>query len=298
MIDKEHSLSSTILDIIIYTSLFFLVILTLYPVLNVLAVSFSSESAYSKGIITIFPKEFTFESYRMILSAGVVPNSFKNSVIYTAVGTFVNLIITASLAYALSRRQLAFRKFYTILIMITMFFHGGLIPSFILVKNLNIYNTIWALILPGAISTYNLMVMRSFFESIPHELEESAYIDGATDITIFFKIILPLSKASIATIGLFYAVTHWNSWFSSLVYLKDSAKYPLQMILRQIVIQISVTDELAKMGEGAAGAVGQTVNLEGIKYATLVCSILPMLIIYPFIQKYFVKGAMIGAVKG
>jgi putative aldouronate transport system permease protein len=298
MIDKERSVSSIILDIIVYTSLTLLVIVTLYPVLNVFSVSFSSESAYSKGLITVFPKEFTFESYKMILSAGVVPNSFKNSIIYTAVGTLINLLMTASLAYALSRRQLAFRKFYTILIMISMYFSGGLIPNFLLVRSLGMYNTMWALLIPGAISTYNMIIMRSFFEGIPHELEESAYLDGATDITIFFKIILPLSKASIATIGLFYAVSHWNSWFSSLIYLKDSVKYPLQMILRQIVIQAAVTDELAKMGEGAQGAAGQAVNLEGVKYATLVCSILPMLIIYPFIQKYFVKGAMVGAVKG
>lgn len=294
MIDRERSISSIILDIVIYTSLFILVIITLYPVLNVFAVSFSSQNAYNTGTITIFPKEFTIESYKMILSAGVVPRSFKNSVIYTLIGTTVNLMLTASLAYALSRRQLAFRKFYTILIMITMFFGGGLIPSFLLVKSLKLYNTMWALILPGAIGTWNLIVMRSFFEGIPHELEESAYLDGATDVTIFFRIILPLSKASMATIGLFYAVGHWNSWFNSLIYLKDNSKYPLPMILRQIVIQASVSDDLAKMGDTA----GQAINLDGIKYATLVCSILPMLLIYPFIQKYFVKGAMIGAVKG
>ena len=202
------------------------------------------------------------------------------------------------MAYPLSKKKLPLRRFYTTLIVFTMFFSGGLIPTFLVVKGLGLYNTMWALILPGAISTMNLIIMRTFFQSIPMELEESAFLDGANDIVVFYRIILPLSKASIATIAMFYAVGHWNSWFNALVYLKDSEKYPMQLILRDIVIQSQMSRELAEQGSTEAYELINTVSVEGIKYATLFFSIIPMLIIYPFVQKYFVKGVMIGSLKG
>ncbi len=295
---KDNSISSKILTVIIHISLGIMLIVTLYPVLHVIAVSFSSEDAYREGI-GIIPRDLDFIAYRVIFRAGTVLTATGYSFIYTILGTLINLIMTSTLAFGLSRKRLAFRKIYTIFVMIPMFFSGGLIPSFLLVNWLGIYNKIWALVIPGAISVWNMIVLRTFFQSVPNELDESAYIDGASDIQIFIKIILPVSKAGIATIGLFYAVGHWNSWFSSLVYLSDSTKYPLQMLLRQIVIESQLTKELAAAGDLAAlEALGQSASADSIKYATIVVSMVPMLILYPFVQKYFVKGVMIGSIKG
>jgi len=295
---KDNSVSSKTLDIIVHITMLVVLLITLYPILYVFAASLSSASANDRGIVSIFPREFTLESYKMIWKAKTVPYSFLNSVIYTSVGTFLDLFFTGSLAYAISRRKLALRKFYTAIILFSMYFSGGLIPSFLLVRNLHMYNSMWALIIPGLIGTTNLIIMRTFFQSIPQELEESANLDGANDFVIFFKIVLPLSKAAVCTIGLYYAVGHWNSWFSAMIYLKDTSKYPLQMILRQIVIQTSALQEAAQSGDlSAINEIG-VVNVTGVKFATLSVSILPMLLIYPFIQKYFIKGVMIGSLKG
>jgi len=286
------------LDIIVHTTLIILLVITLFPVLHVAAVSLSSSKAIDRGLVSIFPVDFSLEAYRILWKSGRVPKSFVNSVIYTSVGTVVNMLVTMLMAYPLSKKKLPLRRFYTTLIVFTMFFSGGLIPTFLVVKGLGLYNTMWALILPGAISTMNLIIMRTFFQSIPMELEESAFLDGANDIVVFYRIILPLSKASIATIAMFYAVGHWNSWFNALVYLKDSEKYPMQLILRDIIIQSQMSRELAEQGSTEAYELINTVSVEGIKYATLFFSIIPMLIIYPFVQKYFVKGVMIGSLKG
>lgn len=295
---RDNTLKSRILDILIYSMLAIILIVTLYPVLHICAASFSSGRAYDKGLVTVFPVEFNLISYKMIFEAKLVPHSFGNSAIYTVVGTTVNLILTGTFAYTLSRKRLAFRGIYTGLVIFSMYFSGGLIPMFLLVKNLSMYNSMWALILPGAINTTNLIIMRTFFQSIPMELEESAFIDGANDITIFFKIILPLSKAGIVTIGLYYAVSHWNGWFSAMIYLKDTSKYPLQMILRQIIIMSQGLQEAASSSDPEALTSTGIVNVAGVKFATLFVSMVPMLILYPFIQKYFIKGVMIGSVKG
>lgn len=295
---KDNSISSKVLTFIVHIVMLIVIIVTLYPVLHICASSFSSASANDRGIVGILPKEFNLDAYKMIWEARLVPKSLINSVIYTVIGTIVNLSLTGSLAYALSRKNLALRGLYTWIVIIPMYFSGGLIPSFLLVRNLHLYNTIWALILPGAISVTNLIIMRSFFQNIPQELEESALIDGANDFVIFWNIILPLSKAAICTIGLYYAVGHWNSWFSSMVYLKDTDKYPLQMILRQVVIQTSSIQEAAQTGDTSAMGNLGLVNVTAVKYATLFISIFPMLIIYPFLQKYFMKGVMLGSLKG
>lgn len=295
---KDNSLSSKALDVVVYTVMLFVLIVTLYPVLNVVASSFSSANANDRGAVSIFPVDFSIDAYKMIFDAGTVPNAFKNSALYTSVGTFVNLILTGCFAYSLSRKSLPLRGFYTTLAIIPMYFSGGLVPTFLLIKNLGLYNSMWALILPGAISITNMIIMRTFFQNIPAELEESAALDGANDLVIFLRIILPLSKAIIFTIGLYYAVGHWNSWFSSMIYFKDNDKYPLQMILRQIVIQTNDIKEAAISGDfNTVGDIGN-VNVKGIKFATLFVSMVPMLVIYPFIQKYFMKGVMIGSLKG
>lgn len=291
---KDNSISSKILSIIIHITLVLLVVVTLFPVLHVLAVSLSSTHAYTSGMVSIFPREFTFEAYQTIWRQGSVPRGYINTIVYTVLGTFVNLLLTSMTAYPLSRERLTFRSFYNGMIVFTMFVTGGMVPTFLLVKDIGIYNTVWAMVLPNAITVWNLVLLRTNFKSIPLELEESAFLDGANEFTIFTRIILPLSKAGLATIGLFYAVGHWNAWFSALLYLRDSDKYPLQLILREIVIQGSVQMEQLSAEEGSAAVT----SVENIKYATLFASLVPMLVVYPFIQKYFVKGVMVGSLKG
>ena len=209
----DRSLSSKIMDVIVYTTMIVVLVTTLYPVLYVVSASLSSASANDRGLVTIFPVYFNIDAYIGIFSMPTLTRAFTNSVIITASGTAINMFFTTTYAYALSRKKLALRGFYTVVAMIPMYFSGGLIPSFLLItRTLHLYNSWWALILPGAISTTNMIIMRSFFVSLPAELEESAYLDGANDIVIFYKIILPLSKAVLFTIGLYYLVGHWNSW--------------------------------------------------------------------------------------
>ena len=295
----DRSLSSKIMDVIVYTTMIVVLVTTLYPVLYVVSASLSSASANDRGLVTIFPVDFNIDAYIGIFSMPTLTRAFTNSVIITASGTAINMFFTTTYAYALSRKKLALRGFYTVVAMIPMYFSGGLIPSFLLItRTLHLYNSWWALILPGAISTTNMIIMRSFFVSLPAELEESAYLDGANDIVIFYKIILPLSKAVLFTIGLYYLVGHWNSWFNAMIYLDDDNKMPLQYMLRQIVLLSANLEQAALDGEVVSGSSLYFTNYVAVKYATLVFSMIPMLMIYPFIQKYFVKGVMIGSVKG
>lgn len=296
---KDNSISSKILDVVIYVSLIILMIVTLYPIIYIFSVSVSSTTAYESGRVVFLPVEFNLEAYKVILEAGTIPRSFINSVIYTVVYTVVSLLMTTTMAYPLSRSKdrVAFKGFFSKLVIFTMFFNAGIIPNYLVVKGLGLMDSMWALILPSAISTYNLVVMRSFFEGIPIDLEEAAFIDGANEIVIFWKIMLPLSKAALATVGLFYGVYMWNSWFNSMLYLQTADKYPLQFIIRQIIMQNQMAAELAAMGDTSM-MTASTTNSVSLKYATLFLSILPMLAVYPFIQKYFVKGVMVGSVKG
>ena len=297
---KDTSLSSKILDIVIYVSLIALVIVTLYPIIYILSVSLSSSEAYESGRVVLWPVELNLGAYQVVFKAGTVPRAFVNSVLYTLTYTVLSLLFTTSMAYPLSRakERVPFKGFFSKLVVITMFFSAGIVPNYLVVKYCGLMNTMWALILPVVVTTYNLVVMRSFFEGIPVDLEEAAFIDGANEIVIFFKVMLPLAKAAIATVGLFYAVYMWNSWFTAMLYIKDSSKYPLQLIIRQIIMQNQMAQELAAMGDTSMqDALGAT-STETVKYATLFVSIVPMLIVYPFIQKYFVKGVMVGSVKG
>ena len=289
---RDRSVSAKVFEAVVHIVMICVVLLTLLPVIHVISISFSSAAAISRGDVGLWPVEFSVSAYTAIFKSGNVPRSFLNSVYYTALGTASNMLLTTMMAYPLSRTYLTFRKFYNVLVLITMFFSGGLIPTFLTVKSLGLYNTVWAIVLPGAISTWNLIIMRTFFMGLPAELEESAQLDGANDFTIFARIILPLSKASIATIALFYGVGHWNNWFSGMIYFKNSKSYPLQTILRSIVINSEVSDEIT------VDEVINSISAEGIKYSTLVVSMVPMMAVYPFIQKYFVKGVMIGSLKG
>ena len=289
---KDESLSAKVFTVVVHVTMIVVLIATLVPVIHVISISFSSSDAINRGLVSLWPVEFSLNAYNAIFETGRVVRAFGNSVYYTVLGTAINMLLTTMMAYPLSRTYLTFRKFYNVLILIPMFFGGGLIPTFLNIRDLGMYDTVWAIVLPGAISSWNLIIMRTFFMSLPIELEESAQLDGANEFTIFRKIILPLSMASLATITLFYAVGHRNSWFNAMIYFKNSSSYPLQTILRSIVIENQMSEEI-QMDE-----IANPVSAEGIKYSTLVISMVPMMVVYPFVQKYFVKGVMIGSIKG
>lgn len=269
--------------------------ITLYPVYYILIVSISDGKYVLQNAVHVYPKGISFAAYKEIIQHKYFMLSYKNTIVYTVVGTAVNMFVSILCAYPLSRKELQGRKVITALIMFTMFFSGGLIPLYLQVINLGIQDTMWALILPVAVSTYNMVVMRSFFANIPAELHESAFLDGANDIQVLIRIILPLSGAMIATMVLFYAVSHWNSYFRALIYLNTREKYPLQLVLRNIVIQGTDMDMLDISGTTGAAATIATLNY---KYAAIIVAVVPILSIYPFIQKYFAKGVMIGSLKG
>jgi putative aldouronate transport system permease protein len=270
------------------------IFITLYPLVYVFSQSLSSEKFVYAGEVTFFPKGFTLQTYKVVMSQMLFWNSYKNTILYTVTGTLVSVFFTAIFAYALSKKHLRGRGIFLGLAVFTMFFQGGLIPNYLLVKGLGFRNTIFSIIVPGAISTYNLLVMKTFFEGIPTELEEAASIDGYDTFKTFFRIIIPLSKPIISTMILFYAVAAWNNWFGPLLYFDDNTDFPLALYLRNIIAGSQATDLSSTTGnESALFQVQAT-----IKSATIILSILPILCIYPFIQKYFIKGVMIGSVKG
>ncbi len=272
-----------------------IVAVTLYPMLYVLAVSLSSAEYVQARMITIFPRGWNVDAYKEVMSDTYFWSSYKNTILYTVTGTSLSLFLTTMLAYCLSRPNLFARKQISFLILFTMFFSGGLVPNFLLVKNLHIYNTIWAIILPTSISTYNMIVTRTYMQGLPEELFESVKLDGGNDFQIFAKIVLPLSKPVVATIALFYAVSMWNSYFNPMIYLKDADKYPLQIILKDLILSQNASD----LSSGASEALGQTMmTSDMIISASIIIAMIPILCVYPFIQKYFVKGVMLGAVKG
>lgn len=272
----------------------FLMIITLYPFLYVLFASLSDPNEFIAHSGTLlYPLSPNLDSYWAVLNNPNILIGYKNTILIVVVGTGINLLMTCVGAYFLSRTGPMLKKPIMILITVTMFVDGGMIPNYLLVRDLGMYDTLWALIIPGAISTYNMIIMRTMFQSIPASLEESARIDGAGEWTILFKLILPLSIPTIAVIGLFYAVGHWNSWFSANIYLRDKNKFPLQLILRDIVVESEVDDMTIGAAFGNSYAMSFT-----IKYATVIVATVPILVLYPWIQKYFVKGVMIGSLKG
>ena len=282
--------------VINYLFLTMISLLILYPLIYVLSSSFSSPQAVTQGKVLLLPVEPTLLGYRQVFKNPNVLSGYWNSIVLTTLGTTVNIVLTVMLAYPLSVRDFAGKKLFTALITFTMLFGGGLVPTFILVNNLGLYNTIWALILPGAVSVYNTIIARTFFQSsIPYDLYESATLDGCSDIRYIISVILPLSKAILAVLVLYYAVGHWNSYFNALIYLKDSEKYPLQVVLRSIIIEGN--EDQSSMVDVDLRLVRQGLN-NMLKYCLIVVASVPMLILYPFIQKYFVKGVMIGALKG
>ncbi len=273
----------------------FMIVITLYPMLYVLFASFSNANLLMahQGVL-LGPLGFSTKAYAEVFKNSMVISSFKNTVIYVLVGTAINMLVTTMGAYSLSRKRFRSRKYINIGIVITMFFSGGLIPTYLIVRDLGLYNSMWAIVLPLAINSWNLIVMRTTFAEFPEELEEAATIDGANDFYILFKIVIPLCNATIAVIALFYAVANWNSWFQAAIYLSKRELYPLQLYLKEILIS-SNTDGM--MG-GASSATDAEAISETIKYTVIVVSTVPILLVYPFLQKYFVKGVMVGAIKG
>ncbi len=272
-----------------------MIVITLYPLLYVVFASLSDSNELMKhsGLL-LKPVGFSWAAYKAVFKNPNILQGYKNTIIVLISSVAVSMFLTCLAAYVLSRKNVLFNGVITFMIMFTMFFSGGMIPTYLLVNNLGLTNTYWALILPTAISTYNMIIMRTGFAAIPESLEESAKIDGANHFTILFKIVIPLAKPTMAVIVLYYAVACWNSWFNAMIYLqKRRDLQPLQLILRGILIE----NDTSNMQDGNVGQDTESIA-ESIKYAVIVVATLPILAIYPFLQKYFIKGIMIGAVKG
>lgn len=273
-----------------------IVIVVLYPLVFVAFASISDPAAVINGDMLFWPEGFTLKAYERVFQNVDIMRGYGNTILYTLIGTAINLVMTILAAYPLSRKDLAGRNALMMLFVFTMYFSGGLIPSYLIIKSLGMVNTFWALIIPNAVGVWNIIIMRTFFQhTLPHELHEAAVIDGCSNFQLLMKIVLPLSMPVIAVMVLFYSVGHWNSYFSALIYLSDRDKYPLQLILREILVQ-NQTQEMMQMSEESATQ--QALMAASIKYAVVIVANLPVLLLYPFLQKYFVKGMMIGAIKG
>lgn len=281
---------------ICYSVVVLCLLIVLLPMMYVLAASFSSAAAVNAGKVWLWPVDFSLKGYETVLQYKSVWIGYKNTIIYTLCGTLINVAVTMLCAYPLSRKELGGRTFFTFLFSFTMLFSGGLIPTYILIRDLRMINTVWAMLLPGAMSVYNMIIARVFIESsIPGDLLEASRLDGASDAQYFFHVVLPLSKAVIAVIALYYAVGHWNSFFNAFIYLNDKVLYPLQLFLRDILVQNNIDSSDITDPEMAAQIQGLATQL---KYPIIVISTLPMVCLYPFVQKHFNKGVMVGSLKG
>lgn len=282
-------------DIILYSLSIIVLILILYPIYFVVTASFSNPTAVASGNVWLWPKGFTLEGYTELLKHKDIWIGYKNTILYTIAGTAIGVFVNITAAYTLSRKDFVGRKFFMLLFVFTMFFNGGLIPTFLTIKNFGLYDNFWVIVLPFSVSAFNIIVARTFFQnSIPETLWDQARIDGCGNIRYFVQIVLPLSKAIVSVLGLWIAVGQWNSYFNALIYLKSSDLHPLQLILRNILITNNMQTALGS-GEAAQIALRRA-NL--MRYSVIVVSTLPIMCVYPFVQKYFNKGVMIGAVKG
>ena len=292
----KDSRSDRIFNIINVFILMLVSLIVLYPLYFVVIASFSNPTSVNLGDVVFVPKGITFDGYKKVFSNMQIWVGYRNTIFYTVFGTLINLALTVTAGFALSRKELPGRKYIIFFFVFTMFFSGGMIPSYFLVKKLHMLNTVWALLIPGALSVYNLTIARTFFEnSIPNELYEAVLIDGGNYTIFFYKILLPLSKSVIAVLALYYAVSHWNSYFNAMMYIKDESLQPLQIVLRNILISSQLSLEMIQDNQQAMANVD---NIELMKYSAIIISTIPVLMIYPFVQKHFVKGVMIGAVKG
>lgn len=292
----KSSVWGKLFDVLNIAGLALLMVVTLYPVFYVVLASISdSNQLLAHTGLLVKPLGFNLDAYKAVLDNPNIMSGYLVTLFVVIVGTFLNVLMTAVSAFVLTRKRFPLRHIFVMLSVFTMYFSGGMIPRYLFINDtLGLGNSIWSLILPGMISTYNLIIMKNNFESIPDSLEESARIDGANDIVILFRIILPLSKAILAVMVLMYGVAHWNAWFDAMLFIRERSLYPLQITLREILIANSTDSMMAGSGTGSdIQAIG-----ESIKYATIVVTTIPILCVYPFVQKYFTKGVMLGAVKG
>ena len=270
-------------------------LIVLIPLVNIVASSFSSPSAVSSGKVLFWPVEFSLDGYKTVFQNKMIGTAYFNTFFYTIVGTMINLAMTMMAAYALARKNLPYKGFFMFLFTFTMLFSGGTIPNYMLIVNLKLYDTRWAMLLPGAISVYNMIIARTFIQNIPNELYEAASIDGCSDARYFFTMVIPLSVTLLSVLTLYYAVAHWNSYFDAFLYLTNRRLYPLQIVLREILIANSinaneVVDDLTMSAKQGMADL--------LKFSLIIVSSLPVLVLYPFVKKYFLKGVMIGALKG
>lgn len=294
MIKQQSGITGKLFDVFIRVVLILMVAASLYPFIYVFSMSISDYNEVLKGNIWLLPKGFSLEAYKLVFDNPDIIRSYYNTIWYTVVGTFLSVFATVLAAYPLSRRNFFGRRSFSLAILFTLYFSGGMIPTFLIIKNLGLVNTRWALIIPGLIVTYNLIVCRTYFESIPESMIESAKIDGANDIRTFFSIVLPTSTPIVAVILLFYAVDKWNIYFPALIYLSGKPKLqPIQIFLSKVLTQNSTSATLGGMqDQGMRASMGVQ-----MKYAIMMITILPIIMVYPFIQRYFVKGVMLGSIK-
>ncbi len=292
----KNPMEDRILYFVVYTVILLFLLLILYPIVFIISASFSEGSEVQLGHVYLWPVKPTLEGYRAVFSHKNIMTGYRNTILYTLGGTLINVVVTVLCAYPLSRRDMPLRGFFVFLFVFTMFFGGGLIPTYLLVNSLGMVNTVWALLIPGAMSVYNMIITRTFFQNgVPHELLEASQIDGCSDARYFFSILLPLSQAVISVISLYYAVAHWNSYFSALIYIRDKELQPLQLILRSILLSTRVSLNEFEDPDLLEGKIGLEFL---VKFALIVVSSAPIMCLYPFVQKFFAKGVMLGSVKG
>ena len=295
-VGQDATIGSRVFDVLNYVVLTLVAFTTILPFIYIIGASFASEYELATRPMFIIPRDVTLDAYKFIFSSNKILTSFGNSVFITVLGTLINLFFTVTMAYAISKTRIRGRNFILNMVIFSMFFSGGMIPGYIVIANmLKLKDTYWSVLLPGAISAYNMMIVKNFFQGIPQELEDSAAIDGCNDLGILWKIVLPLSLPVLATFGLFYAVGHWNSYFGAMIYMSGARdKWPLQVLLREIIILSNASaGDMAAMDPDFVQPPEQSV-----KMAVIVVSTVPIMCVYPFLQKYFVKGVMVGALKG
>lgn len=293
----KDSLSDRLYNFMSYLFLTLFTLAVLYPIIYVISSSFSAPDAVMSGQVRLLPVDFSLEGYIAVFDYKPIWIGYRNTIFYTVLGTVINVALTLLVAYPLSRKDFFGRNFFMLVIVFTMLFHGGLIPTYLVVSKLQMIDTVWAMVIPGAIVVFNVILARTFFQStIPDELLESAQLDGCSDIRFVWHVVIPLSKAIIAVMVLLYAVDHWNAFFEALIYLRDKDKYPLQMFLRDILVLNSV--DTSMLGADIDEMNKREGLRELLKYSVIILSSLPVIMMYPFVQRYFVKGVMIGSIKG
>ncbi|GHU74699.1 sugar ABC transporter permease [Clostridia bacterium] len=293
---RRQSLGDKAFDVVNLLLVLLILVVILYPLWFVVIASISDPLLVMSGQLGLLPKGLNLQGYRMVFRDSNIITGYRNTIFYTLLGTTINLVLTVLAAYPLSRKDWVGRNFFMGILAVTMFFSGGIIPTYLTMSSLNLVNTVWALVIPGAVSVSNAIVMRTYFtSSIPIELQEAAMVDGATNTGLLLRIVLPLSKPILAVMILFYGVGHWNAFFGALIYITKSSMYPLQIVLRTILIQNQVSQDMMSDIDSIAS---RAMIAEQIKYALIIVSTLPMLMIYPFLQRFFIKGVMVGAIKG